>query len=95
MFRVCITGDGLIMRTTMRLIVLAAVALTLGGCVASGSLAARGVSIDQGVGSLSNRAILLNLARASQAEVSSKTGGIQLRLSRHGREPTRTTLAER
>jgi hypothetical protein len=53
---------------TMRLIVLAAVALALGGCVASGSLAARGVSIDQGVGSLSNRAILLNLARASQAE---------------------------
>ena len=56
------------MRILVRMIGLAATLLLLGGCVSSGSLTARGTSIDESVGTVSNRAILLNLARAAQGE---------------------------
>jgi len=51
-----------------RILVLAALCLTLSACVSAGGLATRGTSIDQGVGAMANRGILLNLARASRGE---------------------------
>jgi hypothetical protein len=62
------SGGGREMRTSLRILLLAATALMLSGCLASGQLANRGTSIDEGVGTIENRAILLNLARASRAE---------------------------
>jgi hypothetical protein len=56
------------MRTSVQFIVLAAISLLLSACVSTGSLANRGTSIDEGVGQMANRGILLNLARASQGE---------------------------
>jgi hypothetical protein len=56
------------MRASARIIVLAAISLLLGACVSTGSLANRGTSIDEGVGQMANRGILLNLARASRGE---------------------------
>jgi hypothetical protein len=56
------------MRVSARWLVLAVLSLALGGCVSSGSLANRGTSIDEGVGKMANRGILLNLARASKGE---------------------------
>jgi hypothetical protein len=56
------------MRISARLLVSAAVSLLLSACVSVGSLANRGTSIDEGVGQMANRGILLNLARASRSE---------------------------
>jgi hypothetical protein len=56
------------MRASARIIVLAAVSLLLSGCLSMGSLANRGTSIDEGVGQMQNRSILLNLARSSRGE---------------------------
>src|ERR1700722_19320797 len=56
------------MRISARLFVSAAVSLLLSACVSVGSLANRGTSIDEGVGQMANRGILLNLARASRSE---------------------------
>src|SRR5580698_2403107 len=59
---------GLVMIESARILVLAAFCLTLTACVSAGGLATRGTSIDEGVGAMSNRGILLNLARASRGE---------------------------
>lgn len=59
---------GPVMRTSARISVLAALCLLLTACVSTGSLASRGTSIDEGVGQMANRGILLNLARASRGE---------------------------
>ena len=56
------------MLKSARILVLAALSLTLSACVSAGSLATRGTSIDEGVGAMANRGILLNLARASRSE---------------------------
>jgi hypothetical protein len=56
------------MLKSARILVLATLCLTLGACVSAGGLATRGTSIDEGVGAMSNRGILLNLARASRGE---------------------------
>ncbi len=59
---------GPVMRRSVQIVVLAALCLLLTGCVSVGSLANRGTSIDEGVGQMANRGILLNLARASRGE---------------------------
>src|SRR5665213_4437812 len=59
---------GPVMRTSARVFVLVAISLLLSACVSTGSLANRGTSIDEGVGQMANRGILLNLARASRSE---------------------------
>lgn len=59
---------GAAMRASARVVVLAAISLLLSACVAAGSLATRGTSLDEGVGQMANRGILLNLARASRGE---------------------------
>jgi hypothetical protein len=56
------------MRASMRMMAVAAMLLSLSGCLAAGSLANRGTTVDQGVGEVTNRSILLNLARASRSE---------------------------
>jgi hypothetical protein len=56
------------MRRSAPIVVLAAISLLLSACVSVGSLANRGTSIDEGVGQMANRGILLNLARASRGE---------------------------
>lgn len=56
------------MRVSVRWLALAALSLVLGGCVSAGGLATRGTSVDEGVGKMANRGILLNLARASKSE---------------------------
>jgi hypothetical protein len=56
------------MRTSVQIFVLAAISLLLSACVSAGSLATRGTSIDNGVGQMANRGILMNLARASRGE---------------------------
>jgi hypothetical protein len=56
------------MRISARAFVPAVVSLLLSACVSAGSLANRGTSIDEGVGQMANRGILLNLARASRGE---------------------------
>jgi len=56
------------MRTSARVFILVAISLLLSACVSVGSLANRGTSIDEGVGQMANRGILLNLARASRGE---------------------------
>jgi hypothetical protein len=56
------------MRKSARILVLAALSLALSACVSAGGLATRGTSIDEGVGAMANRGILLNLARASRGE---------------------------
>jgi hypothetical protein len=52
----------------MRLLAASAASLVLGGCLTFGSIENRGAAINEGVGVLQNRAILLNLVRASRAE---------------------------
>lgn len=56
------------MRTFARLAAFAAAGLMLTGCLSVGQLARRGTTVDEGIGTLSNRAILINLARASRQE---------------------------
>jgi hypothetical protein len=56
------------MRTLSRFLALAAVGLMLTGCLSVGQIARRGTTVDEGIGALSNRAILINLVRASRGE---------------------------
>jgi hypothetical protein len=56
------------MRASARVVVLVAISLLLSACVSAGSLATRGTTLDEGVGQMANRGILLNLARASRGE---------------------------
>jgi hypothetical protein len=51
-----------------RVAAVASSALLLSGCLAFGDIDRRATSFDEGVGSFQNRAILLNLARASLKE---------------------------
>src|SRR5271169_1691869 len=64
--------DGLgglsIMRTIVRVIGVAAASLLLSGCLTLGRIETRGTTINQGIGAMQNRGILLNLVRASRAE---------------------------
>src|ERR1035441_9113129 len=47
---------------------LAGLSLLLCGCLSFGAIATRGTAINEGVGSLQNRTVLLNLVRAGQGE---------------------------
>src|SRR5580698_10022738 len=47
---------------------LTASCLALSGCITFGSIGDRGVSLDQGIGGMMNRGILLNIVRASRDE---------------------------
>jgi hypothetical protein len=56
------------MRTLSRGLGLVASCLALSGCITYGSIGDRGVSLDQGIGGMMNRGILLNIVRASRDE---------------------------
>jgi hypothetical protein len=56
------------MRTLSRTLAVAAAGLTLSGCLSLGSVDKRGTAIDESIGTLQNRTILINLARASKGE---------------------------
>lgn len=56
------------MRSIIRALLLAPLALTLGGCVALGSIDRRATTLNETTGTTQNRAILLNLVRASKFE---------------------------
>lgn len=55
-------------RKAMRVAAAAAALLLLGGCLTFGSIETRGTNINEGIGVMQNRAILLNLVRASRNE---------------------------
>ena len=55
-------------RFAIRAAPLAGLSLLLCGCLSFGAIATRGTAINEGVGSLQNRSILLNLVRACQGE---------------------------
>jgi len=52
----------------VRVVAVAALSLALGGCLTFGRIESRGTSVNVGIGAMQNRAILLNLARASRGE---------------------------
>ena len=52
----------------LRIMGVAALSLALGGCLTFGRIESRGTSVNVGIGAMQNRAILLNLARASRGE---------------------------
>jgi hypothetical protein len=56
------------MRTWLRIAGMATACLALSGCLTFGRIEVRGTTINEGIGAMQNRAILLNLARASQGE---------------------------
>jgi hypothetical protein len=56
------------MRMLARGLAVAASCLALSGCLTFGSIGDRGVSLDQGIGGMMNRGILLNIVRASRDE---------------------------
>lgn len=56
------------MRSIVRTLLAAPLALTLGGCVAFGSIDRRATTFNESAGTTQNRAILLNLVRASKFE---------------------------
>ncbi len=56
------------MHSAMRLLAVAAIAAPLAGCLTFGSIQNRGTTINEGVGAMQNRAVLLNLVRASRSE---------------------------
>lgn len=56
------------MRSIIRTLLLAPLALTLSGCVAMGSIDRRATTLNETTGTTQNRAILLNLVRASKFE---------------------------
>jgi len=56
------------MRKLVRGVVLAATCLMLSGCITFGSIGDRGMSLNQGIGGMMNRGILLNIVRASRDE---------------------------
>lgn len=56
------------LRIVVRAALLAGLPLLLGGCLSLGAIATRGTAINEGVSTLQNRSILLNLVRASLGE---------------------------
>ena len=56
------------MRGAGRLALAATASLLLGGCLTFGSIQQRGTTINESIGVMQNRAILLNLVRASRSE---------------------------
>ena len=56
------------MRSAVRLLLRAPLARALSGCLAFGSIDRRATTMNEGTGTAQNRAILLNLVRASHAE---------------------------
>jgi hypothetical protein len=56
------------MRSMLRGLLLGTAALALSGCLAQGSIGGRATAINEGAGVAQNRAVLLNLVRASRSE---------------------------
>ncbi len=56
------------MRTLTRFVLVAAMPFLLSGCLSLGNIQNRGATVDVAIGSLQNRATLINLVRASRGE---------------------------
>jgi hypothetical protein len=61
-------GSGMRLAAAIQALVLSIGAASLSGCLTTGAIQNRGTNINEGLGAMQNRAILLNLARASRHE---------------------------